>query len=103
MSWTKSGAFSNRSLRRGTWGVETTVIQLSGRVMFDLEHEQSAQYSFTWLDAIAAVQAMTIKMSKDGYYERSATIFMENKVLVAEMALYIWRFLKMKPDKDEQC
>lgn len=67
---------------------EDTVIQLPGRAIFDIEHQRNAQYTFTWLDAIAAVQAMTAKMLKDGYYERSAAILMDNKVLVAEMGLY---------------
>ncbi|KAL8827186.1 MAG: hypothetical protein Q9191_003337 [Dirinaria sp. TL-2023a] len=85
---------------------EDTVIQLPGRAIFDIEHQRNAQYTFTWLDAIAAVQAVTAKMLKDGYYERSAAILMNNKVLVAEMGLYKEAQRRMSnvtasPDDDE--
>lgn len=71
---------------------EDTVIRLPGRrANFDLEHKPGAPMSFTWLNAVSAVRAMAVKMSKDGYYERSGTIFVgdnRDKVLLAEMALF---------------
>ena len=66
---------------------EDTVTHLDGHAIFYIQHEPNARHSFTWLNAKTAVQAMIAKMSKDGYYERSATISMGDEVLVAEMGI----------------